>query len=151
MDDGLVLRDIHASVAPSWWPPAPGWWLLAALVLLVLAAFVAWGLVRRRRRRRLLALFDAEVDGAADPAARVAAISALLRRAARRHDPGADRLQGQAWLDFLDEGIEPRRFDGARGALLLEGPFRRDADPEAVGALRSAARERFIQWMEGRA
>src|SRR5690606_11779593 len=57
MDDGLVLRDIHLSTAPPWWPPAPGWWGVAAVVLAVLAALAGWRLLRARRRRRLLALF----------------------------------------------------------------------------------------------
>lgn len=150
MDDGLVLRDIHLSTAPPWWPPAPGWWLLAAAVLLGLAALVAWRIFRALRRRRWLALFDAEVDGAADAAAAVAAMSALLRRAARRQHPAADRLQGQAWLDLLDAGRDAPRFDGARGGLLIEGPFQREVDAAAVADLRHAARVRFLEWMEAR-
>lgn len=151
MGDGLVLRDIHPSAAPSWWPPAPGWWLVAMGLLLAAAALLAWRLLRARRRRRLLALFDAEADAAAGPVAEVAAMSALLRRAARRRDPAADRLQGQAWLDFLDAGRDTPRFHGPRGELLLEGAFRPDADPARVADLRAAARERFVEWMEGRA
>lgn len=150
MGEGLVLRDIHPSTAPPWWPPAPGWWLLAAAILAALAALAAWRLLRVRRRRRLLALFDAEVDAAAGPAEAVAAMSALLRRAARRRDPAADRLEGPEWLAFLDAGRGAPRFDGVRGALLLEGPFRRDADPAAVADLRHAVREVFLEWMEGR-
>ena len=150
MDDALILRDIHLSTAPPWWPPAPGWWLVAAVVLAALAALVGWRLLRARRRRRLLALFDAEVDAAPGPADAVAAMSALLRRAARRRDPGADRLEGRDWLAFLDAGREAPRFDGARGALLLEGPFQRNVDPAAVADLRHAVRERFLEWMEGR-
>ena len=150
MGDGLVLRDIHRSTAPPWWPPAPGWWLLAAAILALLAALLAWRLLRARRRRRLLALFDAEVDAAAGPAEAVAAMSALLRRAARRRDPAADRLEGADWIAFLDAGRETPRFYGARSALLLQGPFRRDADPAAVADLRHAVRERFLEWMEGR-
>lgn len=148
MADDLVLRDIHASVAPPWWPPAPGWWLLALVLLLALAALAAWRLHRVRRRRRVLALFDAEVEAAALPAAEVAAISALLRRAARRREPAADRLQGEAWLAFLDAGREPPRFTGERGALLLEGAFRPDPDPADVADLRAAARERFLELMQ---
>jgi hypothetical protein len=150
MDDALVLRDIHLSTAPPWWPPAFGWWLVALALLLVLAACVAWRLRRVRRRRRLQALFDAEVDAAAAPPDAIAAISGLLRRAARLQDPAADRLEGEAWLAFLDSGRDTPRFDGRRGALLLEGPFRRDADPAQVRDLRAAARERFIEWMDGR-
>lgn len=150
MADGLVLRDIHLSSAPPWWPPAPGWWLLAMVVAAAAVGVVAWRVVRARRRQRLVALFDAEVDAASGPAESIAAISALLRRAARRRDPTADRLAGQEWLAFLDAGRASPRFDGARGALLLQGPFRRDADPAAVADLRHAARDCFIEWMEGR-
>lgn len=148
MDEALPLRDIHLSTAPPWWPPAPGWWVLAAVVLLAVAAVVGWRQLRVRRRRRLLALFDGEVAAADGATAQVAAISALLRRAARRRDPSADRLQGTQWLAFLDAGREAPRFDGARGELLLEGAFRQDADPARVADLREVAHERFVEWME---
>ena len=84
--DSLPLRDIHLPVAPGWWPPAPGWWLLGGLLLAMLAAggVMAWR--RARRRHALLRMFDQRVDAAADPAARVAAISELLRRAAREQE-----------------------------------------------------------------
>src|SRR5690606_41588377 len=120
------------SPAPPWWPPAPGWWMLAAAVMLVLAATIAWRWWGARRRRRLQALFDAEVDAAAGPAASVAAISGLLRRAARLRDPAADRLQGQAWLAFPDAGRGATRFDGARGTLVGVRPFRRAGDVAGV-------------------
>ena len=151
MDEALVLRDIHLSSAPPGWPPAPGGWLLAVTVLAAAAALVAWRMLVARRRRRLLALFDAEVAAAPGPAEAVAAMSALLRRAARRRDPSADRLVGRDWLAFLDAGRDPPRFEGGLGTLLLEGPFQRDADAAAVADLRQAARARFIEWMEGRA
>ena len=149
MGDGLVLRDIHLSTAPGWWPPAPGWWIVACLVLLLAAGVVAWRLRRLRQRRRLLALFDRETD-LADPAATIAAISSLLRRAARRHHPAADRLQGEAWLALLDDGRDAPRFAGAHGELLLQGAFRPDPPAAEVAALRQAARERFLEWMERR-
>src|SRR5690606_1730352 len=101
---------------------------------------------RRLRRRRLLALFDA-ATAVDDPSAVVAAVSSLLRRAARRVDPAADRLGGEAWLAFLDAGNRVRRFDGARGALLLDGAFRPGVSPEAAADLRQAAREQFAEWM----
>jgi len=150
MGDGLVLRDIHLSTAPPWWPPAPGWWLLAAVLLVALGALVAWRVHRVRRRRRLLAVFDAEVDAAGDAPQAVAAMSGLLRRAARRHHPAADRLEGQAWIGLLDAGREAHRFDGTRGRLLLEGPFQREVDVAAVADLRIAARARFLEWAEAR-
>ena len=99
--DTLVLRDVHVPPAPSWWPPAPGWWLLAGVVVLVLLGIVAWRWHRRRRLQRWQRWFDAVPQGRA-PAEQVAAASDLLRRAARRVSPGADRLEGEAWLRFLD-------------------------------------------------
>lgn len=150
----LVLRDIHSLPAPPWWPPAPGWWLLAA-VLLALIVAVAWvGQRRRRQRQAIIELFDRSVDAAGSPAAQVAAMSELLRRAARRRDAAADRLQGEAWLAFLDAQSRSRRgaaasddFSRGHGRLLLDGGYRRDVAAADVQALRTMVRARFLQWM----
>lgn len=158
----LVLRDIHRPPAPPWWPPAPGWWLLAAAVAAVLIVLGAWWLRRRRRRRALEAMFDGAIAAAESPAAQVAAMSELLRRAARRRDRQADRLHGEAWLQFLDGAVDGRpargrgrqppalAFSAGPGRLLLDGGFRRDTDPQAVAELRTLARARFLQWMGAR-
>ena len=146
-DPALVLRDIHQPPAPPWWPPAPGWWIVAA-VLLLAAAIVSWFAWRRHRRRFALErLFDDSVRAAPTPAAQVAAISELLRRAARRRDPRADTLQGDDWLRFLDRGGKRALFDGEDGHLLLDGGFRPEADADAVAALLPRARARFLEWM----
>lgn len=141
----ITLRDIHLPQPPGWWPPAPGWWLLAALVLAV-AAIIAILLWRRiRRRRALRRLFDEGVAAAADGPARVAAISELLRRATREHDPAAAALQGGEWLAFLDRDAAAPAFDGELGRLLLEGGYRRQVDEDQLQALRTAARARFLK------
>ena len=160
----LVLRDIHQPVAPPWWPPAPGWWWLAAIVLLAIGTW-AWFVARRRRRARATAaIFDQALAAAETPSAQVAAMSELLRRAARRRDPQADRLHGDAWLQFLDGpqvGAGKRRgskpvakppvasagFSQGPGRLLLDGGFRREVDADQVAALRAIARARFLAWM----
>ena len=110
-----VLRDIHLPPAPPWWPPAPGWWLLAAAVL-----------AGRDRRRRSCDAGDASSALPSPrcstrrsmppptPTAQVAAMSELLRRAARRRDAQADRLQGDAWLRFLDGATSSRVFAHGR-------------------------------------
>lgn len=147
---GIPLRDIHLPQAPGWWPPAPGWWLLAALVLAA-AAFGAWLLWKRLRRRRALArLFDEEVAATRGGPERVAAISALLRRAAIGRDPAAAALEGEAWLAYLDRDAAEPLFDGAAGRLLLEGGYRREIDGAGVEALRTAARRRFLELAGGR-
>ncbi|MGY0799376.1 DUF4381 family protein [Lysobacter sp. A286] len=157
-DATLVLRDIHQPPAPPWWPPAPGWWLLAALVLALVGGWAWWARRRRRRLAAIAAVFDEVVAAATTPAAEVAAISELLRRAARRVNPEADRLQGDAWLELLDRDVKTKGKRGKRaadnrgfhqgpGRLLLDGGYRKQVDPKEVAALRPLARARFLQWM----
>jgi hypothetical protein len=149
-DPTLVLRDIHQPPAPSWWPPAPGWWMLFAALLL---AFVAWAWWWRRRESRRIAiarLFDDAISAADTPAAKIAAMSEQLRRASRRIDPLADRLEGEEWLRFLDRGLPQPVFAAGAGALLRDGVFRRDLGEAEVEALRDIARARFVAWMESR-
>ena len=146
-DPTLVLRDIHPTAAPSLWPPAPGWWLLAALLLVAGTALVLWRRRRARRHRRILQLFDDALAANASAPAQIAAMSALLRRAARRRDRHADTLHGEAWLAFLDAGDTRHPFSRGEGRLLLDGGFRRDADPARVASLGRLARGRFLEWM----
>ena len=144
----LVLRDVHVPAAPSLWPLAPGWWLLAAALLLVLVVAWAIGHWRRRRLRTWLGLFD-EVCRGLPPSKQVAGASELLRRAARRVDAGADRLQGEAWLRFLD-GEKRKDFSEGAGRLLLEGGYRREVDASEWETARELARARFLELMAKR-
>lgn len=150
MNTALPLRDVHVGIAPAWWPPAPGWWMLLVAVLIVTAA-LAWR--RRRERRRhaaILGLFDEAVDRAVTPSQQIAAMSELLRRAARLRHANADRLEGDEWLGFLDEGMPRAVFSVGTGALLLDGGFREDVDQDQATALRALARERYLRWMQAR-
>lgn len=146
----LPLRDVHLPAAPSWWPLPPGWWVVLGVVLLCLLA--AWGARawRRRQRRHRCAVFDSALAAAATPVDEVAAIAELLRRAARRRQPGAELLQGQDWLVFLD-APGSRAFSEGDGRLLLDGGYRRELDVAAVERLRPLARERFVDLTLGRA
>jgi hypothetical protein len=145
--DGLVLRDIHVPPAPPWWPPAPGWWMLVTVLLLAAAGFAWWHLRRRRRARAVARLFDDALARAGTPGERIAAMSELLRRAARRVNPQADKLQGEDWLRFLDKGLPQPVFATGAGAVLRDGAFRRDVPAEDAEALRAPVRARFIEWM----
>ena len=149
MTPALRLHDVHAGSAPAWWPPAPGWWVALALVGIVLV-LLAWRRIRRRRRdAAILRLFDLAVADAGSPSRQVAAMSELLRRAARRKHAGADTLDGEDWLRFLDAGLPQPVFSAGAGALLRDGGFRTDVAANEVDALRVVARARFLDWMRG--
>ncbi|CAD1795116.1 DUF4381 domain-containing protein [Xanthomonas euroxanthea] len=147
----LPLRDVHLPPSPSWWPLAPGWWLVITAVVLVLGT-VGWWWWRRRQRQRLwLAAFDAELQRATTPAQRLAALSILLRRAARSVDAQADRLQGEAWLQFLDgRKSKTRAFSQGPGRALLDGGFQRTPTVIDLDTVQALARQRFLGLMRGR-
>ena len=148
MTGPLLLLDVHLGVVPAWWPPAPGWWMLLAVVL-VFAGLSIWRSARRRHRRAaILNIFVAAVEGADTPSQQVAAMSELLRRAARRTHPGADTLQGSEWLGLLDDGMPQPVFSAGAGALLREGGYRADVTPQEVAALRALAEQRYLLWMQ---
>ncbi|MES2858140.1 MAG: DUF4381 family protein [Pseudomonadota bacterium] len=147
MTPTLPLRDVHPGIPPPWWPPAPGWWLVLATIMLVIG-FLAWCAARRRRRREaILGLFDDAVEVAGTPAQQVAAMSELLRRAARRAHPGADTLEADDWLRVLDDGLPQPVFSAGAGALLRDGGYRADVSTQQADALRVVARERYLLWM----
>ncbi len=145
----LPLRDVHLSPAPSWWPPAPGWWLVIAAGVLVLGWVIGRSWRRRAARRRWQAMFERELDGIDEPAQALAAMSVLLRRAARRVEPRADRLQGDAWLGLLD-GRRGKAFTQGPGRVLLDGGFRRTPPVADLDAVRRLAGQRFAELMAGR-
>ena len=156
--DAPQLRDIHLPPDPAWWPPAPGWWLLAVALL----ALLAWLVVRARRawrirrwRRILMAELDrsvAEHAAVPDPARFAAAVSRLLRRAARQLDARAAALQGEQWLAFLDSRLPraaPATFRALAGGALVDAPYRPAGD-HALRQLDASALERLARaWLAG--
>lgn len=146
--EALVLRDVHVPPAPPLWPPAPGWWLVIGVValLLIFGAAMLWR--RHRRLQALKRMFD-EASRAPQPAQRAAAISELLRRAARRVDPKADRLHGDDWLRFLD-GKQGTDFSQGPGRVLLDGGYRRELDERQLAQATAVARSRFLELMAGK-
>ena len=143
-------KDVHLPTAPALWPLAPGWWVLIGLLVLVVTLLALWWRQRTRRRTRVLRIFDDAVAAAESPTEQIAAISNVLRRAARRQRADADVLDGADWLAYLDEGMPQSVFTSGAGALLREGGFRRDVAAAEVEALRQVARDRYRRWMLGR-
>ncbi|MDH5300403.1 MAG: DUF4381 domain-containing protein [Gammaproteobacteria bacterium] len=128
--DELPLRDIHLPAEVSAWPPAIGWYLLAALVLLLIAAGWLWRRWRQRRAVHQLAQQElinirqafAQHNNAAQLASDV---STLLRRVCLLYFPREQvaGLQGQAWIDFLNQ-IHPV-FEAELAQFLLTAPYAR--------------------------
>ncbi|KGQ18449.1 DUF4426 domain containing protein [Lysobacter dokdonensis DS-58] len=143
----LVLRDIHAAPAAPWWPLAPGWWMVLAVLVMTIAVIAFFAHRRRAHRRAVARVFDETLARADSPAAQVAAMSELLRRAARRTHPDADRFDGDRWRAHLDAGAREPLFAGEAGTVLIEGAFRRDVEAAAVAGLRERARRRYLEWM----
>ncbi len=122
------LRDIVAPPCVPWWPPAPAWyWVLGFLLLAALAlalrALIHWQ--RNHYRREALAELARQEAAFAIPAHRaaaVAALAALLKRAALSAWPRKEvaALHGAAWLAFLDHtgGSTNDRFRSHAGASL---------------------------------
>lgn len=128
----LPLRDLHLPDPVSWWPLAPGWWLLIALALAGVAVLVrAWQRARSRNaaRRQALRVLEARVAeyGRHGNAVRLGSeLSELLRRTMLAYAPRADvaGLTGEAWLAWLDRGLERPAFAAGDGRHLIEWPYR---------------------------
>lgn len=149
--EDLPLRDLHLPAPPGWWPPAPGWWLLMAIAAGLVAwfawrALTAW-LAARPRRIALARLKRAEADYAAsgDVARLAKTLSGLLRRAMLAYVPRGEvaGLTGEAWLTFLDRGLDEPLFTRGAGRELEALPYRPPARRQSAdvdGLLRAVRR-----------
>lgn len=105
------LRDIHLPQPVGWWPLAPGWYFLIAIGLLFLGLLLFLGYRRyqhtqaKREALRLLAVLQKEYHCAHNSQITSMKISELLRRVALVYYPRHQvaGLQGQRWIDFLNE------------------------------------------------
>ncbi len=116
-------HDIQLPDPVSMWPLAYGWWLLLLCVVIVLLVIVV--LWRRRRRQRdplrnALTQLHAlqQVD---DDRAFLSACAHWIKHQAMHHY-GREQtaaLQGQAWLQFLDQTGNTQGFTGGAGQQLI--------------------------------
>ena len=140
---GPELRDIHVPPPPDWWPPAPGWWLLALLVLaLVVLAIYKIIQIHKTRRMRRAVLGELERCIAAAPhgVELAAALSQFLRRMTLRDARDAVALHGDAWLAHLDGRVGGEEFRRGAGRVLLDAPFRREAEVDDAALIASVRR-----------
>lgn len=156
LDPLSQLRDIHLPDPVGLWPLAPGWWLLMLLSLALLVGGGWWLYNRWQRRRYRRTALRLEAAGwsafqkAGSSAEYLSALTGILRRAALRANPGQgiERLQGEAWLHYLDQtlptpyrGVETP-FTGGEGRWLLSLPYQPPArhDPEKIATLHRLVR-----------
>ncbi|MFK7996338.1 MAG: DUF4381 domain-containing protein [Granulosicoccus sp.] len=121
------LRDIHAPEVGLM--PAAGWWVL--LLVSLLTAWLLRILLNRYRQRGWQREARAALIGLRKESANtsvpqsLASLSRLVRRvmlAARPREEVAS-LQGEAWLDKLDEICGKPLFKSGYGQLLEQGPY----------------------------
>jgi hypothetical protein len=154
MDPLAQLHDIILPPEPGLWPLAWGWWLLLALVVLTLAlTFWFWRRQRQRTAYRKAALAELQALNtsyqlAPNTAQYLQGLAVLLRRTAIAAHPRSfpRDIQGQAWLDWLDQQcpqIAPG-FSQGPGQALLTGPYQ--AAPQAdIPALQALAKRWLAQ------
>jgi Sec-independent protein translocase protein TatA len=143
------LADIHLPDAVNFWPPAPGWWVLAVLVIIALVLIYRQQLARMFLRRRMGSALR-ELDRAytafkSDKQKNDAGLrllqtfNAVLKRVALVHypDPDLPKLNGRAWLRFLDAQMNSADFTVGAGQVLADGVYRPvfNADVDALHAL----------------
>ena len=157
----IPLRDLHLPEAVGWWPPAPGWWVLLALVIILLGFLLrAWLRVRacgaaRRFALRELSAIEREYEESKNPVEFGAHLSELLRRTmlayAPRHDVAG--LTGDAWLEWLDQGLAQPLFSNGPGRQIVELPYKNPGDEMNVAdvdRLMAAVRHRVATPVGGK-
>lgn len=129
------LRDIHLPAPVGWWPLAPGWYALSLIIMglsFVALYFIYQVYIHGRAKRQALQLLETYVtEYQKDNNSQLisAKISELLRRVALVYFPRRDvaSLQGQAWLDFLNQTSQSINFNPVRECL-LELPYQQNKD-----------------------
>lgn len=144
----IPLRDLHLPAEIGWWPLAPGWWFLLAAIVVALAILLRRYMRVRaagRVRRHALAQLDrlvTEFRQNRDAVRFAAEASELLRRTMLAYTPRSEvaGLTGDAWLRWLDQGLDEPLFQSGAGRPLVELPYcrpgsaRQQADVEALAA-----------------
>jgi hypothetical protein len=128
------LRDIHLPLDPNWWPPAPGWWIILCLFMVIVVFLVrACVSAHRRRQAGLIAIKSLnEIEQGykhnRNTQDTIRQLSVLLRRHALAvdHQKPVAGLGGDAWLQYLDQKSNGKKFSQGVGHSLITAPYRPD-------------------------
>lgn len=133
------LRDIHLPAPIGFWPFAPGVYVLGVLFILLLlgSIFLLMRYIRaghnKRQALRVLKSYHQDYLKNANSQTSAAQISELLKRVALVYYPREQvaSLQGDAWIDFLNQTARQVDFTKVR-PLLIECPFQ---PPQSIDLL----------------
>ena len=137
----LKLRDIQPPVEPPWWWLAP-WllWVLLAVVAVAVIVALAWhyrggGRLGRLAQRELDAI-AIRYTGQGDTRLLAVALARWLRQVSLLAFPGVPvkGLCGEAWLGFLDQGLDDKPFREGCGRVFGDAIYRPDfkVDPDQL-------------------
>ena len=134
----LQMRDIHGPIEPPWWLLAPIHLWIAAIV--ALCCCVIWWLLARRNNRHFIRLAlrelhvirgDYEID--CDQRRLALRLSRWLKQVALQAFPAGQlqSLSGQAWLEFLDQGLPRQPFSQGCGRVFGGEVYRERVECDA--------------------
>ncbi|NKB97667.1 MAG: DUF4381 family protein [Pseudomonadales bacterium] len=144
------LRDVHAPIDPSWWPPAPGWWILGFVLigLLVWLCWQTWAAWRRgaplRAARNIHQSYCSQLEtGDIDIPTYLHSSNELLKRVLVRgyRQYRFAPLSGDRWLIELDRLSKSDAFTSGPGKALGDNRFSPepsqniDGLPEAINRI----------------
>ena len=129
----IPLRDIHLPDPIGWWPLAPGWWFLIALIVAGLIYLLYRRVLKwRHNAARRLALHELKrlrqaYEAGEDALVLSKSLSELMRRSMLAYAPRDEvaGLTGEAWLRWLDRGLDGEPFSAGAGRSLESLPYRR--------------------------
>lgn len=134
------LRDLHMPDPVSIWPLAPGWYMVIILgIVLLIALFYGPQRFYKRRRAKwqalkTLAQLQQDYQQQQDALVTVQALSILLRRVTLAYFPRHQvaGLEGQAWLDFLNQTQKTPLFAGSVAELLTQAPYQATVEQDLM-------------------
>jgi len=128
------LHDIHSPPLISLWPPAIGWWIIALFIILTTAwYYYKYYFIAHKIKRAALKKFkQLQQLHYKNQNQLVIDLSILLRRVALAKFPQHQvaKLNGNTWLQFLDQTGNTKEFTQGLGQALSIAPYQKSPQIE---------------------